>query len=407
MASQKFISGGASALTVRARQRLGTLATAKQFTNELIAVLEHHGNKGTSITFEDFDISQNKISYATFETIFAALQSWGVRVKRFRLFGCPTLDDANVTLLAAWLSTVTAATAPTEIHLSDCAITDDGFLQLIGAIEENSAFPTPDPVTHKLVPMYLRLENNYISENILQEKINSGVMYTFQKNNERIRDVKPGHDYTKVKLFVLGNASFRQNEGKPPPPEDAPLPKRVHDRVAKEGEKMDAQRPTLALPWLVKPALKKGAWTGSGARGMDANGGDTRGVDKRGMRQQEMQPPWRATVSENSTRKWSDDSWKMRSHVHSRPATQSGRAVLTAFKDTLAFKGAAAVHSSLASGMRRENRSRTPPQRNRSANSLPQPWEEHWSEEYGLPYYWNRETDKSVWERPVKACQIA
>jgi len=31
---------------------------------------------------------------------------------------------------------------------------------------------------------------------------------------------------------------------------------------------------------------------------------------------------------------------------------------------------------------------------------LPHPWEKHWDESYGIPYYWNSETDESLWEPP-------
>merc|ERR1719410_2324659 len=32
---------------------------------------------------------------------------------------------------------------------------------------------------------------------------------------------------------------------------------------------------------------------------------------------------------------------------------------------------------------------------------LPYPWEEQWSEEYGIPYFWNADTGESVWETPT------
>lgn len=41
---------------------------------------------------------------------------------------------------------------------------------------------------------------------------------------------------------------------------------------------------------------------------------------------------------------------------------------------------------------------RTPP----AKPKLPKPWEEQWSEEYGIPYYWNPDTDESSWEVPAE-----
>jgi len=36
-----------------------------------------------------------------------------------------------------------------------------------------------------------------------------------------------------------------------------------------------------------------------------------------------------------------------------------------------------------------------------SQQPLPYPWEEHWSDEYGIAYYWNSKTGDAAWERPV------
>merc|ERR1712151_552639 len=42
------------------------------------------------------------------------------------------------------------------------------------------------------------------------------------------------------------------------------------------------------------------------------------------------------------------------------------------------------------------DRSRTPPPKPvKPANTLPPDWEEHFSEEYGIPYYWNSKTAES------------
>ncbi|CAE8610765.1 unnamed protein product [Polarella glacialis] len=32
---------------------------------------------------------------------------------------------------------------------------------------------------------------------------------------------------------------------------------------------------------------------------------------------------------------------------------------------------------------------------------LPAPWEEHFSEEFGIPYYWNADNGESLWEKPA------
>merc|ERR1719203_1169759 len=40
-----------------------------------------------------------------------------------------------------------------------------------------------------------------------------------------------------------------------------------------------------------------------------------------------------------------------------------------------------------------------PPPKKKS--DLPYPWEEHWSEDYQIPYFRNSETGDSLWERPT------
>lgn len=82
---------------------------------------------------------------------------------------------------AGWLATVTPETAPWEIHLSDCAITTEGFLIMMTALEDNDAFPSDKGRSHEPAPMYLRLECNYIDETIIKEKVDENVCTEFQR----------------------------------------------------------------------------------------------------------------------------------------------------------------------------------------------------------------------------------
>ena len=41
------------------------------------------------------------------------------------------------TYVAAWLRAVTPETVPSELHLSDCALTTEGFERLMNAIDNN------------------------------------------------------------------------------------------------------------------------------------------------------------------------------------------------------------------------------------------------------------------------------
>ena len=91
--------------------------------------------------------------------------------------------------------------------------------------------------------MYCCLEGNYIENTAIQEKIDQGVMITFQKvtkiaqsRSGKGKGVQKGKlTDAKVRLLTLPNGCFNQNEGVPPDAEDAPAPKPVYDY--KGGEK--------------------------------------------------------------------------------------------------------------------------------------------------------------------------
>lgn len=115
------------------------------------------------------------------------------------------MNDDVVVLLADYLSKCTSETAPSEIHLSDCAIGVDGFNALISGIEESDAFPTKGR-NDRCLPLYLRIENNYIDEQAIQAKVAEGVLATFSKRTDEKKSYPPE---VKVKLLV-----FDEDKGK-------------------------------------------------------------------------------------------------------------------------------------------------------------------------------------------------
>merc|ERR1712039_781676 len=46
-----------------------------------------------------------------------------------------------------------------------------------------------------------------------------------------------------------------------------------------------------------------------------------------------------------------------------------------------------------------KSRPPVPPKSVAKEAPLPHPWEEQFSEEHGIPYFWNSETGEAVWER--------
>lgn len=199
---------------VRGQRRLNT----SEQVETLIEELKKLGDSDKPF-LKDLDLSQNKIPPSDFEAIFRTLVSSGISVQRFRMFGCPTLNDEVLGSLCDLLAACTAENAPTELHLSDCAITSDGFSLLLAAVESNDAFPLDRPPKKKL-PLYVRLEGNYIDEAEIQEKVTQGVIRKLVKTYSTKLDMAFGD--AKINLLTMrGQSGFSQKTGPPPEPEDA------------------------------------------------------------------------------------------------------------------------------------------------------------------------------------------
>jgi len=461
--------------TVRMRQQLRTAARAEQFCCQLLEKVEEEKSSGKTVVFEDFDISQNVIPSEQLEGIFAALADGGVHVQRFRAFGCPTLNDQAATFLAGWLAGVTRETVPYELHLSDCAITSDGFRDLAKALEENEAFPGPDPKSpSRTLPLYIRLEHNYIEESAIQAAIDEGVLMTMRKN-EGVRHTSSA----KGRLLVREDGAFQQKRGEPPAPEDAPPPKRVHDKgKGDKGKGGKGKSKGKDHEQRLRDARDRGREfrERNRERPQDRERERGRGLAGRGYDAKQRPPPWAALPSPRPTQSSRPDPSRpvfgkgdRRRLEAERPApprryeapakgapakgaaspprgsTRSGP--YNAFsrggnQDLSRGKGGSTsdrfadrrdvIGSSARPSLRRQAelpreeeaakrpRAATPgskgsglraggdyeaarvsgSSRPRTGSGLPAGWEEHWSSEYQLAYYWHTKTGEAAWERP-------
>eukprot|EP00929_Paragymnodinium_shiwhaense_P011563 TRINITY_DN11746_c0_g1_i1.p1 TRINITY_DN11746_c0_g1~~TRINITY_DN11746_c0_g1_i1.p1 ORF type:complete len:562 (-),score=165.58 TRINITY_DN11746_c0_g1_i1:273-1958(-) len=212
---------------VRLRQKLGTARHCEAFVDELQRHIETLIEEGkTPVIFEDFDISQNNIPGGLISDIMVALMNENVHVERLRCFGLPTLDDEAAGMVGSWLGQVTEKTMPIELHLSDSAITKVGFESIMQAIIENESIPGVDQrFPHRgPLPIYLRIEYNYIDPEYIQSLVDEGVCVIATK-----KDPVRMKDGLKCRLITQTGRKCEQNEGDPPPPEEAPGPKRVKD----------------------------------------------------------------------------------------------------------------------------------------------------------------------------------
>jgi len=410
------ILGDPENLNVKANRKLQTPEEAEAFNDQLVLTLNQHQeeNPHAQLKFEDLDISQNPIPVEQFDALFSTLATMGVHVMRLKMFGCPTVNDEVCGYIGRWLSQVTADNCPSEIHLSDCAITGEGFLAIMTACENNIGVPRIHPNSQRTVPLYLRLEGNYIPEALIHQKVEEGVIGQFQKSKGASKGEQQIPEGAKCKLLVTQMNQFRQNEGEPPPPEDAPPPKAVK------------------------------AWNSSGIddrRGPRGPPGPLRNYNSN--RDQSKQPPWsRDSKSQNGSWKdqgqwdswkkeswndkwkkdWDKEKWNQNSWNGGGAGGGKGRskgsgtayAALPSSASQSAHKGssrggggwaigAAPSSSQRATPSSAGDRSRTPkPRQPKEAppGVLPPNWEEQWSDEYSIPYYWNNKTGESVWEKP-------
>ena len=352
-------------MTVRARRQLTTPEAADAFLSTLSAKLEENANANAYTMFDDFDISQNPLSVDNFKALFGIFVESGVAIQRIRLFGCSTLDDTVAWQMAAWLSSLTRETVLHELHLSDCALTSEGLLALCDAFAGNDAFPPRNIATGAICPMYIRIENNYIDQSVIQQKIDEGVLTYFMKNAGSLPNPN-----AKVKVLVQTPGRFSQRVGQPPPPELAPPPKPVNDRNS-IFQFQNAANVNQVFPHMQQqpgsPQVQIMQQT----------------LMHQNFMQQNLSPQVFA-LQQQIAEKVMQQVGQMGSAVQRGSADRSRSPVPRA-----ASKAASA------------RRPKPPAQRAPVQLALPYPWEEHWSDEYGIPYFWNSKTGDSAWERPA------
>eukprot|EP00439_Symbiodinium_sp_Y106_P023112 s2952_g2.t2 len=289
------------------RQKLKDDNDAQLFCAELDRRIEEAAEKAETLKFEDFDISQtpaasektrpphdrqpdtqNAIPTEHLETMFNSISSPSIHIERLRAFGIATFDDTAAILLSGWLQgrgRVTASNVPHEMHLSDCALTAVGFRAIMDALTDNEVFPATDPRNPQRgqLPIYMRVEGNYIESSALKSAVENGVAITFTKNGGM------GHsDTAKCRLLVRSeDHSFAQKDGEPPAPEDAAPPKPVREK-GKGGKGKG-----------VKGKSKEKGWKGSGSgkgkgSGQTMSKGSASGVKGKTASKSQTHRSWQA-----------------------------------------------------------------------------------------------------------------
>eukprot|EP00927_Polykrikos_kofoidii_P028796 TRINITY_DN2502_c0_g1_i2.p1 TRINITY_DN2502_c0_g1~~TRINITY_DN2502_c0_g1_i2.p1 ORF type:complete len:584 (-),score=91.24 TRINITY_DN2502_c0_g1_i2:206-1864(-) len=464
--SWKIVQPFGEKFVVRMGKQLTTAKRAESFCYKLASHIDEQKAEDKLVVFEDFDVSQNLIPFDQLEELFATLSDSCVHVERFRLFGVPTFNDDAASTMAAWLAGVCEGNVPFEIHLSDTALTADGYTQLIEAIESNSAFPGPDPRAPRRgkLGMYLRVENNYIEPSAIQRTVDDGTVSLWRKSDPLVHD-----DNIKVRLMLQQNGSFGQRKGVPPTPEasNRGMHKPVHNwkgKGGKDGGKGKARDNHGGFGG-ASGGKGGGRWVAPDASSRRSEPPRTRGRE-RDVRRPPPEassrsgprrivrggpPPWATQAlpmrgSESSRRR---PSVPARSAI-SRPPLNSDRSAVrrgsgrgdysngtherrpngrrgedsapepyNAFSRTLRGADVRAHDRPSDRSAKRDHPvdrehdpaakrgrpssmpSRMRPSKPEGSDKLPVPWETHFSEQYGLFYYWNAKTGQSSWERPA------
>ncbi|CAE7820338.1 wdr83 [Symbiodinium microadriaticum] len=192
----------------------GVIKVWRQRLQNTAAFDSKHFQSNPEFVIADLDVSQNKLTLDQFQSLFLLLGTAGVRVLRFRMFGCATLTDEALKVISD-LVTISAAWALTGLRA-----------KCIYQIETN-LFPRPvAPSATTGYPLYLRMENNYIDEAVIREKASS-----LQQEGARkqVGGARTGPiQGPKVNFLVkVLNSTYGQRTGPPPAPENAPPPKQA------------------------------------------------------------------------------------------------------------------------------------------------------------------------------------
>jgi len=402
---ESAISGPAGAMQIKARQALRHEGEFEELMSKLDLYLKQL-DKDNSLIVSDLDISQNLLTKSQFEKLFAMLARDSICVQRFRLFGCPSLDDEVMRVIADWIRETTDETAPSELHLSDCAITSEGFLHLMCAIEDCDAFPLKQGRTVR--PLFLRIENNYIEDSIIQEKVDDGIIMTFAKRSDVSSASTSGPlGRAKIQLLVLGR-DYRRGKGRGG---------RSHDKESAidnlPRRKTRSLRPPPPRYRSPERSFHVGYRSSRSHRSRHSSSGN-------GAHDNRVPNSGRRSSVEDKGRQSSRYGRANSTHVHNSYQRDSRTSRKPSNPDGLAghdryghgsYTRAAGVSGNSTSIKRRfrikddfnldAKRFRRYP-----ALELPPEWEEHFSKEHGTKYYWNRETCDSQWEIPRRPLNI-
>jgi hypothetical protein len=290
-----------------------------------------------SVKFENIDVSKVAWDSLHFSLLCDCLVAKEAVAKRFKAYRTG-IDDDCLTSLAEWFAVLPAQGMPSEIHLSHNKITQNGFDALFAALEDKRNELNPRPC-----PIWLRVENNSVPPEHASALASEGRLL-FAKDIGTARFSATTAVCAMPTLFAGQSAPQQQTTYQ------------AGGKAAGKSWQQPQQQAWGQQPRVVAPQQQ--AW---------------------GQQPQVVAAPRQQVVAAPR-------------QVVAAPqrVTTRGAVAFNAFAGrTNGSAGSAA------------DRSRTPGKpKQAAADALPFPWEEHWSDEYGIPYFWNADTGESLWQKP-------
>lgn len=330
---------------------------AVEFCDRLREKLAEHPD---GMRLQNIEISKVQWSTVALELLLSMFQEKSATSMRIKAFRCG-LDDQGLETIITWLEATPAEGLPSEIHLSHNQITTAGFQKLVEVLEAKWA-----ELTTKPLPIWLRVEGNKIEDSAIKQLVQDQRAVFCANCGGRNAHVGkaalafPGFPDQKSQGYQKG---YQEHKGKGSWAgwDSAPM--------------MAMAAKAAALKGCRPPQAFAAAGAGSNGKGWQASGWGN-------------QPPAHIPAA-------------------SRPVTARPLTVTPAAQQQIGW----------SQTVRATDRSRTPlgreaaqviqpaqvvqpAQQAEKAKSLPHPWEEQFSDEYKIPYYWNPETGESMWEPP-------
>jgi len=337
--------------------------------------------------FENMDVCQVRWSPEDMAMLLEILKQYQAYTKRFMAFKCG-LTDVAMSHLSVYLETLSPHNLPSEIHLSHNEITHMGVERLLSVVEQKRQQLSVRPP-----PIWLRIENNPIERGHFDAYVAQGrIVYS-----PKVRDDSRMNNRTASLAMpaLFGNVGAQAVQ----PTVRAALPSFQGTTTLPSFQGTTAvpsfqgtaavQFTAPALAPLIGQLVNEVQHGPAALHQSTALPAQTLSAGAYAQPQpQEQQPLSQQQLQQHLQR-------QLQQPLHLASSGAAMQTVNAAAADIANSLGASAATS-------RVDRSRSPTRRPTGEPGLPLPpgWEEHWSEEHRLPYFWNHVTGQSIWERP-------